>query len=274
MASKYASVSDITSSLEPNLFFWSIFFLRSENSRLSLGSDLENRVGAEATRSAIHVVLVSLQSNCDTVKEHFFLICCRFLGDYFLQTHQLCYIIFAIDCSSFHKVIDEQSTLRIQNTEAKTLLLMFASLVALDGYYLLLFTQLTADLTLEWRGGCLSIVTYLRKNSFCCVQTVDRLWVNAAPNLNTAFSLTNAHAKWWIHCLLISSIPLLSYATSIYDRPKRVCGVFWCFLGNCRIWATCAFGVIVSCATAFKVSIPSLTVVSDRSRVWITLIKL
>ena len=54
----------------------------------------------------------------------------------------------------------------------------------------------------------------------------DQLWANAAPTLNTAFSLTNIHAKWWIHCLLISSSPLLSHATSIYDWPKQV----WSFL--------------------------------------------
>ena len=77
---------------------------------------------------------------------------------------------------------------------------------------------------------------------FCCIETVaknalnhrrivifDQLWTNAALTLNRALSLTNFHAKWWIHCLLISSTPLLSHATSIYDRPKRVWGVFLVF---------------------------------------------
>ena len=74
-----------------------------------------------------------------------------------------------------------------------------------------------------------------------CIVVFDRLWANAVSTLNTAFSLTNVHAKWWIHCLLISSTPLLSHATSIYDRPKRVCGGFGCFpvqllnLGNLSI---------------------------------------
>ena len=90
-----------------------------------------------------------------------------------------------------------------------------------------------------------STVPYLRKNSFCCVKTVasnalnrwrivvfDRLWANAAPTLNTAFSMTNVYSKWQIHCLLISSIPLLTHATSIYDRPKLVDGVFRCFPGQ------------------------------------------
>ena len=42
-------------------------------------------------------------------------------------------------------------------------LLMFASLVALDGFYLLLSTKLIADLTPEWSGGSMF---HLHKNSF------------------------------------------------------------------------------------------------------------
>ena len=92
-----------------------------------------------------------------------------------------------------------------------------------------------------WIHGS-SFVTYLRKTLFCSVETVannalnhrrvivfDRLWTNSAATLNTAFTLTNIHAKWWINCLLISSTPLLSHATSIYNRSKCVCGDFWCF---------------------------------------------
>ena len=87
-----------------------------------------------------------------------------------------------------------------------------------------------------------SIVTYLRPNSFYSFKTVgnnalnrrrvvvfDWQWANTAPTLNITFSSTNVHAKWWIHFLLLSSTPLLSHATSIYDRPKRFCWVFWCF---------------------------------------------
>ena len=123
---------------------------------------------------------------------------------------------------------------------------MFASLVTLDGFHLQLSIQLTADLTLEWSGRSMfhPLSHIYTKTPFCCSETVannslncqrviifDWLWANVSPSLNTAFSLTNVHVKWWIHCFLISSTPLLSYATSIYDRPKRVCGVF-CFLGQ------------------------------------------
>ena len=51
-----------------------------------------------------------------------------------------------------------------------------------------------------------------------------------------------------------------SSATSIYDQPKEVCGIFWCFLDNCRIWATCELSIICVCTTMFKVSIPPLMV--------------
>ena len=117
-------------------------------------------------------------------------------------------------------------------------------------------TQLTADLTLKWSGGSMfhPLSHIYAKAPFCSVETVannalncqhivvfDRLWANVSPTLNTAFSLTNVHAKWWIYCLLISSHPLLSHATSIYDQPKWVFGVFW---DNCRIWATWVFSII------------------------------
>ena len=84
---------------------------------------------------------------------------------------------------------------------------------------------------------------FIQKLLFCCIETVanntlncqlvlDWLWANTAPTLNIAFSLTNVHAKQWIHCLLISSIPLLSHATSIHNRLKRVCRVFLVFSGT------------------------------------------
>ena len=87
------------------------------------------------------------------------------------------------------------------------------------------------DSGVKWWIHVSSIVTYLRKNSFLllwksCKQRFDRLWTNVAPTLNTSFSLTNVHVKWWIPCLLLSSTALLSHATSIYDQPKWVCGFF------------------------------------------------
>ena len=156
----------------------------------------------------------------------------------------------------------------------KPYLLMSASLVILDGFYPLLSTQLTADLTPEWSGESmfhpLSHI-YANKNSFFCVETVtnnalsrwrvvvfDRLWANATSILITAFSLTYVHVKWWIHCLLISSFPLLSHVTSIYNPPNEFVEFFRVFLDNYRIWVIWAFSIICVCKTAFKFSLPPL----------------
>ena len=97
----------------------------------------------------------------------------------------------------------------------------------------------------------------------------DWLWANAAPTLNTAFSLTNVHAKWWIYYFLISSTPQLSYTTSIYD--------LWSFL--VFSWTTAEFGwpehsaSFVSVWSGLKVSIPPLNCWFQQSRVQIILIK-
>ena len=168
-----------------------------------------------------------------------------------------------------------------------TCLQMFASLVILDGFHLLLSTQLTADLTPEWSGGSMIYpLSHIHaKTPFCCYETVannalnhrhvvafGRMWANAAPIFNTAFSLTDVHAKWWIHCLLISSTPLLSHVTSIYDQPKWVCGVFWCFprqLAN-----LCDLSIQHHLCLCHLISIPYLNHHLWWSKVRITLIKL
>ena len=127
------------------------------------------------------------------------------------------------------------------------------------------------DSGMKWWIHVSSIITYLCKNSLLLcwnnalnhqhIVVFDWLWANAVPTLNTAFSLTNIHAKWWIHC------PLISHATLIYDQPKRV---FW---DNYQIWATWAFSIICVCMTTFKVSIPPLYHCFWQRRVQIMLIK-
>ena len=172
------------------------------------------------------------------------------------------------------------------NTKAKTLPADVCIFGHLDGFHLPLSTQLTSNLTSEWSDGFMfhPFSHVYAKTHFCCIETVannalnwwhivvfDGLWANVAPTLNTAFSLTNVHTKWWIHSLLISSTPLLSHPTSIYDRPKQVCGVFWCFLrqllnlGELRVQHICMI--------AFKVNTPLLNCCFWWSRVRITLNK-
>ena len=154
-------------------------------------------------------------------------------------------MIFAIDGSSFLKLIDEQNTLRIPKYGDQNLAwwcLCFGR-----------FEQLSPDAVhsadwwfdsgVKWWNYVLSIVTYLRKSPFCCIKTVannalnrwcvvvfDRLWANAAPILNTAFSSKNVNAKWWIHCLLISPTPLLSHVFNLRSAKRSLCS-FGCFPG-------------------------------------------
>ena len=165
---------------------------------------------------------------------------------------------------------------------------MFVSLVALDGFHLLLSTSLTVSLTPKWSGGSMfhPLLHIYATTPLCCIKTVankalncwcvvvfHQLWANAAPTLNTAFSLTNVHEKCSIHCLRISSTPLLSPTMSIYNQPKQVRGVFGVFQDNCWIWVTWAFSIISVLTTTFKVSILPLNHCFQQSRVWIMLMK-
>ena len=138
-------------------------------------------------------------------------------------------------------------------------LLMFASLVALDNFHMLLSTQLIYDLTPEWRGGSIfhPLLPIYVKTPFYCIETVannslnsrylvvfDRLWANVSPTLNTAFSLTNVNAKWWITAFNSSAISrnfnLRSAKTSLWN-------FFRVFLDNWRILVTWAFSIICVC---------------------------
>ena len=228
----------------PGAFFWVL-----QTTSSFWGQDLENRMGVEAIRSVIHVVLPSLWSTCDMVhclsERALFK---KFVASFLLSNapimlYNICYWCFFLSQGNWWTKYLVYPKIQ----KSKPCLLMFASLVALDGFHLLLSTQLTTDLTPEWSYGSMfhSLSHIYDITPFCWIETVadnalnrrcvvvfDWLWANTAHSLNTAFSLTNVHAKWWIHCLLISSAPLLTYATSIYDRPKQVCGVFWCFPGQ------------------------------------------
>ena len=118
----------------------------------------------------------------------------------------------------------------------KPCLLMFAFLVALDGFHMLLFSQLTVNLTPEWSGGSMfhPLSHLYAKTPFCCLETVannalncccivvfDRLWTQLS---HWQMFMQNGKftAFWYLP-------PLLSHATSIYDQPKWVCGFFLVF---------------------------------------------
>ena len=80
----------------------------------------------------------------------------------------------------------------------KTCLLMFASLVALDGFHLLLSTQLSTDLTPEWSGGSIfhSFSHIYAKNHFCCVETFASNALNRRPLLLLIDFEQTRHSHW------------------------------------------------------------------------------
>ena len=128
----------------------------------------------------------------------------------------------------------------------KPCLLMFASLVALDGFRLLLSTQLTANLTPEWSSGSMfhPLSHIYAKTPFSCIETVLNntdssmhcwFWWTVSKHsthFEYSFLIDKCSCKMVNTLLLLSSTPLLSQASSIYNQPKRVCGVFWCFPGQ------------------------------------------
>ena len=164
---------------------------------------------------------------------------------------------------------------------------MFASLVALDGFHQVLSSQLSAILTRELRRGfALHPLSHIyTKLLFNCVETVannalnrwlivinDRLWANEAPTLNTAFSMTNVHAKngedtafWYIQ--LLCYLMQLQFTIG----QNEFLEFFSVFRDNCLIWMTWAFSIICVCTTTFNVSIPprNLCFRLDWVRIWL-----
>ena len=126
------------------------------------------------------------------------------------------------------------------------------------------------DSGVKWWIYVLSIITYLCKNSFLlhwnsCKQLFE---------LSTGCCFWSTMSKRSTHCFLISSTPLLSHATSIYDRPKWVCDVFWCFPGQLPNLSNLSIQHhLCLCITMFKISIPLLNRCFQWSRVRITIIE-
>ena len=129
-----------------------------------------------------------------------------------------------------------------QNARPKSCLPMFASLVTLDGFHLLLSTQMTADLTPERSDGTMShpLSHIYAKTPFCCVEIVanfalnrqsivvcDRLWAIPAPTLNTVLI-----DKCW--CKMVNTLPsdiFKSFAMSRNLNLRSAKTSLWVFFG-------------------------------------------
>ena len=188
----------------PEAFFWGLPTASSH-----WGPYLENRMGVEAIWSTIHVVFSLLWSTHDMVHclgeralfpSSFVAIFWQFLpSNALIKLYNICYWWFFL--SQYNWWTKYLACPKIQRP--KPSLLMFASLVALDGFHLLLSTQLTADLTLEWSGGSMfhPLSHIYAKTPFCCIETVanyalnrrcvivfDQLWANTPPTSTSCIS--------------------------------------------------------------------------------------
>ena len=177
----------------------------------------------------------------------------------------------------------------------KPCLLMFAPLDALDGFHLLLSTQLTADLTPD---PCfIHCHIFTQKLPFVALKQLQtKIWIVDALLFLIDCQQTQ-HPLWtqlshWQMFMKNGEYPAFSYLQLLYYISRSfnlqstttslqtfcifclcVCVCVCVFRVNWRIWPTWAFRIICVCTTAFKVSIPPLNRYFRRGRVQITLIK-
>ena len=209
-------------------------------------------------------------------KSSFFFFCGRFWqflpSNASIMLYNICYWWFFLSQGNQWTKYLAHSKIR----KPKACLLMFASLVTLDGFHLLLSTQLTADLTLEWSGGSmfhpllhiyakLLFVTLKQLQSMLWIVNVLLFFIDYEQMRHTLWTQLSHWQIFMQNGEYTAFWYLQSYSTSIYNRPKRACRVFFVFSKT-----TAKFCV---CTTAFKVSIPLLNCCFWWSRVRITLIK-
>ena len=160
----------------------------------------------------------------------------------------------------------------------KPCLLMFASLVSLDGFHLMQSIQLATYLTLEWSGGSmfhplLHIYTKLLFVALKQLQTMP--WIDNAllflidcEQTQHPFSTLVSH---WQMFMQNGKYSALWYFQLLCQN--EFVKFFVVFLDNCRIWVTWEFSIICICTAVFKVSIPLLNHYFQWCRIRITLIK-
>lgn len=202
------------------------YFQVCEQTMVTGGTNLENRMDAEAIRNAIHDVFLI----------HPWLFFSRFLLSNTsitrCETRILGFIIFKIvDQYHAHPKIRKPwhflcfwllSTVFTFCCPLSWLPIWLWSIV-LDPWLIRYHILHQKNCLLRWNSSKQRYELYT-----CCV-VFDRLWVNMIYTSNTALSWTNVCAKWWIRYLLISLRCQLSHPSSIYDRPKPDHGFVYVF---------------------------------------------
>ena len=143
---------------------------------------------------------------------------------------------------------------------------MFASLVALDGFYLLLSTQLTTDLTLD---PCFIYCHICKQKSLFVVlkQLKTTLWIVDAFLFLIDCEQTR-HLQ--LSCEMVITLPSDIFNSSVFSPNFNLRSAktsLWSFFGvfrdNCRIWSTWAFSIILPVWPRLKSAKHLLTAVSD-----------
>ena len=255
----------------PVAFFWGL-----QTASCHWGPDLENRVGAEAIRSAIYAVLRSMRSTCDRVhclgeralfSSLFMAVFWRFLQlNAIIMLHNIRYWWFFLSPGNRWTKYLAHPKIR----GPKPWLLMFASLVALDSFHLLLSTQLTADLIPGWSGRSMfyplshiyAKTPFLLRWNSCKQRSVSStrccFW-STVSKLGTHFFIDKCS------CKTMNTLPSDIFNSSAilhnfnWRSAKTSLWSFFCvFWENCRILVTWAFSIIFVCMASFKASIPPL----------------
>ena len=211
------------------------------------------------------------------MKEHFFLLQLgSFFGDFFLQTRQWCYIVFAIDGSSFLKIIDALNIFRFPKYGGQNFACWYLRLWSL-------WTAFTCCCPLSWLpiwprsevvGPCfIHCHIFTQKLLIVTLKLLQRtLWIVDALLLLTMSKRGTLFKQSFLidkcSCKIVNTLLSDTFNSSAISRNCNLRSAktsLWSFFGvfqdNCRNWATWESRNICVCTTAFKFTI--IPLVSD-----------
>ena len=238
-------------------------------------------MGMEAIRNAIHVVLPSLQSTCDTVhclgerallSSSFVAVFWRFLpSNTPIMLYNIWYWWFLLSQGNWWTKYLVHPKIR----RPRPCLLMFGLLVTLNNFHPLLFTQLTANLTSEWSGGSMFYpLSYnYAKTSFCYVETVANNALNHGRVIvfdQTRYPLWTQLSYWQMimqngEYTAFWYLQLLCFLTQLQFMigQNEFVEFLWCFPGQLPNLCDLSVQALFAARSHLKSAYHLLTVVSN-----------
>ena len=257
----------------PGAFSW-----RLQTASSHWGPDQENRVGAEAIQSAVHVVLPSLQLICDKVhclgERTFFSTSFVVIFWWFLPSNAPI-MLWNIRYWWFFLSQGNRGTKYLAHPKIrrpKPCLLMFASLVSFGR--LSPAAVYSTDCWSEVLDPCfIHCHIFMQKLLFVALKLLQTtFWIVDVLlfliDCEQMFMQNGEYTAFWY-------LQLLCYLTQLQCMigQNEFVEFFGVFKDNCRIWVTWAFSIICICMTMFKFSIPPLNYCFQQTRVPITLMR-